>query len=686
MASSSQSQPSSSYAYDKLDESKDEIRLIRFVSRDRDLRQGGFNPPLELDLVSVSLATCPQYHALSYVWGSDKKPDTVLVRGKTTNITRSLCEALLRFHVDTDVEYLWADALCINQADDDEKAVQVKKMRQIFTSAARVLAYLGTPAGGHDNTVESIALRGKELILEHGWDLFASDRTGYQDPDQMPTSRFWQMFHHIAQRSHNDRQFLQTIATRWGLGSDDGGVFPHSDMLYFLRRPIWTRVWILQEFTCAKDLILMCGLSDLKFIYLVIVHWIYLEFYEWKHHSMSLGPRTEEYISVLATLQPYASQAILTMQSMHRWNHMEALRKNSFVGLRELLQSSFRLGATNPRDRVFALLAIAKDGPKLGISPNYSKNYVEVLIETAWRLAAQGHFILDDSRGLRESKLAPDVPSWVPEWSLRSVRTLNSSRMEAKLRFLASGHTQMSIVSPTHESDYSWKHLQISGIPIADVVKVGDVADFPAPRETPQNLRTARSFLDDVRRFGESPATVWPSGHSSYVQEALWKIPIAYRDLANNEIRPDDRIRMVSRWQNLLPEQSEERILETVQLEAEFSFLNGNQSPPSELSDNQRVAWLLQHCKGYFEALHRYSDEKRPMMCSGKYGFAYLGMGPREMETGDRIIIFQGAHVPFVVRAGSRGLFQVVGEAYVYGMMYGEMLNSATQFEMVVIN
>lgn len=676
----------SSYTYDPLDDTQDEIRLIRFTSRDQSLEQGHFSPPLKLGLVHVSLTARPQYHALSYVWGSARKPDVVHVNGKTINITRSLYEALLRFHVDPTVEFLWADALCINQADNDEKDIQVKKMRQIFTLATRVIAYLGTPPSGREKTVENIALRGKELILEHGWNLFISDRRGYQDPDQMPTSRFWQMFHYIAQRSHHDREFLEMIASRWGLGSDDGGIFPHREMLYFLRRPIWTRVWITQEFTCAKDLIMMCGLSELKFIYWIIVHWIYLEFYEWKHHSMNLGPHTAEYVSTLAVLEPYTSQTILTMQSMHRWGHMEALRKNSFVPLRELLDGSFRLGATDPRDRVFAFLGIAKDAPKIGLTPSYSKSYAEVLLETAWRLVAQGVFILDDSRGLKKSKLAPDLPSWVPEWSLRPAQTLNPTRREASLRFLASGHTEMSIVCAMEEADFFQRHLSISGIPAADVVQVGDVADFTVPRETPQNLRTAQRFLDHLRQLSESPSATWPPDQSTYVQEALWKIPVAYRKLlSDQEIRFDDRIRRASQWQTVLPDQPEERILEAALLEAEFQFLGGNQSSPAELSDSQRFSWLLRHCNKYFEELHRYSNEKRPMLCTSRDGVDFLGMGPREMEVDDQVFIFQGGHVPILVRSMNGGLFQVVGETYVHGMMYGEMINGTMQFETVVL-
>jgi len=44
---------------------------------------------------------------------------------------------------------LWIDAVCINQDDLDEKTAQVRMMKEIYSGAVEVVAWLG-PASGND--------------------------------------------------------------------------------------------------------------------------------------------------------------------------------------------------------------------------------------------------------------------------------------------------------------------------------------------------------------------------------------------------------------------------------------------------------------------------------------------------------------------------------------------------------
>lgn len=60
----------------------------------------------------------------------------------------------------------------------------------------------------------------------------------------------------------------------------------------------------------------------------------------------------------------------------------------------------------------------------------------------------------------------------------------------------------------------------------------------------------------------------------------------------------------------------------------------------------------------------------------------YIGLGPASARTGDIICIFCGAKAPHILRPRSQdrgGGYQVVGEAYVHGIMDGEYLEGANR-------
>lgn len=51
-----------------------------------------------------------------------------------------------------------------------------------------------------------------------------------------------------------------------------------------------------------------------------------------------------------------------------------------------------------------------------------------------------------------------------------------------------------------------------------------------------------------------------------------------------------------------------------------------------------------------------------------------LGNGPVSLEIGDQLWIIAGADIPLLLRPLSNGKYQLVGQAYVHGIMHGEAL------------
>jgi hypothetical protein len=85
----------------------------------------------------------PAYEALSYVWGDPNITSEITVNGNSLWVTKSLRNALARLRHKESNRMIWADAICINQKNEDEKNHQVPLMGIIYTNTMRVIIWLG---------------------------------------------------------------------------------------------------------------------------------------------------------------------------------------------------------------------------------------------------------------------------------------------------------------------------------------------------------------------------------------------------------------------------------------------------------------------------------------------------------------------------------------------------------------
>jgi hypothetical protein len=101
--------------------------------------------PLTFQVRHVQLGSSDaRYEALSYAWGTTMVAflNKYEIFGA---VPESLYRALLSLRHRSDQRVLWADALCINQRDEEEKGRQVRLMRKIYKQATKVLLWLGGP-------------------------------------------------------------------------------------------------------------------------------------------------------------------------------------------------------------------------------------------------------------------------------------------------------------------------------------------------------------------------------------------------------------------------------------------------------------------------------------------------------------------------------------------------------------
>ncbi|KAF2647283.1 HET-domain-containing protein [Lophiostoma macrostomum CBS 122681] len=120
--------------------------------------------PLSCYLRPVRLGEAPSYEALSYRWC---KQDDGFLRcsGQNLTIRRNLKNALTRLRLSDARRAVWADAICINQKDEKEKADQIKLMRKIYSQATRVLVWLGEDP---DNEAEQAFVRIEQIAQADG--------------------------------------------------------------------------------------------------------------------------------------------------------------------------------------------------------------------------------------------------------------------------------------------------------------------------------------------------------------------------------------------------------------------------------------------------------------------------------------------------------------------------------------
>ncbi|KAJ9615144.1 hypothetical protein H2200_001218 [Cladophialophora chaetospira] len=99
--------------------------------------------PLKGSLTVVSLDAQPEYSAVSYEWGPFSASKEIEVNGQTLPIRLNLHHFLQVLRRSRTRRLLWIDAICINQAANDERGHQVRLMQDIYSNAQEVLVCLG---------------------------------------------------------------------------------------------------------------------------------------------------------------------------------------------------------------------------------------------------------------------------------------------------------------------------------------------------------------------------------------------------------------------------------------------------------------------------------------------------------------------------------------------------------------
>ncbi|QDS67868.1 hypothetical protein FKW77_007866 [Venturia effusa] len=329
------------YKYKPLPTELGKIRLLHLLPSEDE------HAPIHGKLVEYPLKTTGSrrhlYEALSYVWGSEEKPDSIVIENHELLITKSLHEALLRLRNHAYERYLWVDAVCINQDDDHEKEHQIGFMPQIYGHAKCVIVWLGEMAENSGNAIEAIrsAAREKSSISRSDddsmWKLVYASEYGPYDDVGLATKNDW----------HNQKL---------GISPDD-----YQAVVALLQRPWFRRIWVLQEVAMVRQINIVCGKSELD----GHAFGSGVDVLSLSHRAGTdlpgIPPNSVNRLIRDAVFRPQAS-------SENAGQHVIDARS-----LRELLDRYRTHLATKPHDKVYALLGMCSDDiSKAGLQPDYS--------------------------------------------------------------------------------------------------------------------------------------------------------------------------------------------------------------------------------------------------------------------------------------------------------------------------
>lgn len=128
------------YRYEPLNPG--EIRMLQ-------LHLGQDEGPIHIDISHHPLTDLEKCEALSYEWGRGGRTQDIFCEGAIIKGTPNLLAALKALRTraieaeDSATKFLWIDALCIDQEDQNDKITQLPLMEDIYSKSDRVLIWLG---------------------------------------------------------------------------------------------------------------------------------------------------------------------------------------------------------------------------------------------------------------------------------------------------------------------------------------------------------------------------------------------------------------------------------------------------------------------------------------------------------------------------------------------------------------
>jgi Heterokaryon incompatibility protein (HET) len=602
------------------------LRYLPLDAENNEIRLLSIAPGLPVDDVKCKLFHVsmddprrPSYQALSYTWTDHsttalEKPATfasnlfsrlghyfrqwsllpphqIYVGEQIVEVTNSLGEAIRQLRSIQNNTIIWIDAICINQDDVFERNHQVSKMRNIYEDAEQVVVWLG-PERDESRVAFSFV----------------------RDLNKVSNSPYW------IRRMINEPKTLT-----------------HLDTLYSLfRREYWYRIWPVQEVTCAKAIVVYCGSDSISWSELSGISPFMIK------HQLELVrrlPSKTHYMSVFTSGGPASSRTLARSDG-------EVSKPHSLL---ELLLSHLHKHATDPRDKVYALvgMSLARDDPRFTL--DYSLSVSEVYTNVVnYEINATRKLDIICAHNPGSSTLA--LPSWVPDWAAPN---MNDYINGLHLRNPAETHAAGSSQAEFRRSD-DGTILYVRGFSFDITEAVGQ----PCEED-----RKSYVILDHVLTTFHNWRKLYITANSDLGADGVLDYKAFCRTLFCDTYTPWGSITAISRpYDGYL---------------GAFGRLLRENFPNLSLDEElNKFANSTEWNQGNMDLDKAFVKNISEMMrgrCFFVSSSKLIGLAPKRTVKGDMICVLLGCSFPVILRKQSDH-FILIGAAYVHGYMDGKAM------------
>ena len=588
------------YVYQKLE--KGAIRLFT-------LFPGESHEELRGLICTVPFSQAGSYKALSYTWGPPAQVShKVLTPEGCISIRESLCSSLVRLRPKDNTLILWVDAICINQADNKEKAKQIRLLPEIFQKATNTLAFLGS------DERSDAAL---EVLMQ-----INANRKYRPDLDNWPKN-------------------LPKMAASWqetGIPPNDDPIWSEVETLF--NRQWFRRAWIVQEAVASPVVTIVCG--------------------KWMVNCDDLFAAircVNERLQLSRNVDSASWDPFLKLAIQRSWEAKHA-RWSLFL----LLETFRHVDSSLNRDRFFSLLGLASDGNLEAFEPDYESPFEDIACRVAGTLITQERGIQVLSRAGLGSQ-PHRFPSWIPDWTTAKSGSLSDS-LGRGVKYNASG-------DETEEIQFvpGTKEVHVKAIMADHITNISRSFNEPKqPKKLGRYLQEVDTMIDSLS-----------NNYTSVERDILkWLVPIAgalhpkvaVSGFVDTHESYKATRRILKKAEHMSVSQSKKRLLRIDDIVSK-----------AEASPELEEMSVREKSLSYISLLEDCIEGWR--FVTTKHG--RCGIVPANAEVGDRVAIFLGGDVPFIVRPGieKEACFRLVGECYIHGVMQGAIVNDKSIIEIL---